>query len=244
MPAQKSALFLVISSLLGAHFLYAKCDFSDQKEPIKTYCNAFKKSEKLILGEKVKASSNKAEELIYRSKTKDWKSFDWKLRPLELFAVIASQEKYLERCESKQDSIFNILSDDLTNEKIPSEARKKAVSNLILAFPCLDVHQLGRLEELSTEYFLKNTEDFLNMLIGVESEAPRYNPDYKSCSGAPIRKFAITDFTVKGIEKSLRKTPMQKSLFLRLKRLRSEKMHYKTAEYFFGKIDNLIINKN
>lgn len=242
MLRQKSVRILTLGGMLASYTAFAKCDFSKEKEPIKTFAETFKKSEKLILGEAVSSKKDKGVELIQRAKTKSWRGFEWKIRPLELFAVMSSQIVYLEKCESKPELILNVIIDDLLSGKVPTEQRKAATQSLVAALPCLEDFQAHEVQRLTNDYFQKHTEDFLSVLIGAESETAKYAVDYKACSDKPTRKFLITDVIVAGIEREKRKAPLQNSLLLRLKRLRANKMHYKTAQYFFGKIDNLLIN--
>ncbi|MEZ4813758.1 MAG: hypothetical protein R3A80_00935 [Bdellovibrionota bacterium] len=217
-----------------------KCAFSDLKEPLKSLSTAFKRSEKLTLGEKVPAQKDKATELILRTKTKNWTDFDWKLRPLEIVAVLAAQDIYFDRCSGKEAPLLDSLLDDFKNKKISLRDRKKAMRSFFLLIPCMDDKNRLDIIGLASEYFFEDTEDFVSLLISSESEVSGFAPDYKACTSKDFEKFYITNELLAGIDRRLEKQGLDKTLLLRLKRLRSSKMQFETGKYFFEKMDGLL----
>jgi hypothetical protein len=234
-PAAKSLSGIVPSA--------QSCEFSRLQEPFKSLAAAYKRSEAFTLGEKVSPNSkNKATELIYRQKTKYWKGFDWKIRPLEIVAAMSAQDKYFELCLSQHKSLLPALLEDYQNEKIPLKDRKKYMRTLFLLLPCLEENSMKEVLKVSSEYFHKYTEEFVSLVITSESEAPLFAADYAACQNARLRENAITDRLLLGIERSLETTGIQKNLLIRLKNLRANKLHYKSGKYFFERIDTLLAN--
>lgn len=219
------------------------CDFSDLQNPLKTLAETFKKSEQLSLGEKVQPQKDKAVEFILRSKSKTWEGFDWKLRPLEVAAAAMAQQKYIERCSPKRESaFFESLVNDYQMDRIPSKDRKRVMRTFMLMLPCLEVEQQNKVQALTSDYFFKFPEEYVSIVISTESEVPSFAPDYKACSNRVLKEHELTNALLTGIEYSLRKNGYQKSLSLRLKGIRNNKLHFKTGKYLLDKIDLLIAN--
>ncbi len=219
------------------------CDFSDLQNPLKTLAETFKKSEQLSLGEKVLPQKDKAVEFIQRSKTKNWKGFDWKLRPLEFAAATMAQEKYIERCSPKNEiPLFESLINDYQMDRIASKDRKRVMRIFMLLLPCLETEEQNKVQALSSDFFFNFTEEYVSVVISTESEVPTFAPDYKACSNRVIKEHQITDSLLAGVESSLRKNGYQQSLTLRLKGIRNNKLHFKTGKYLLNKIDQLIAN--
>jgi len=221
------------------------CDFSDLQNPVKSLAETFKKSEQLSLGEKVNSQQDKAVEFIQRTKTKTWKDFDWKLRPLEFAAATMAQEKYFERCSPKSDTpLFESLIEDYQMDRIPSKDRKRVMRAFMLLLPCLETQQQKRVQALSSDFFFNFTEEYVSVVISTESEVPSFAADYKVCSNRVLKEHQLTDSMLAGIAPALRKNGYQQSLTLRLKGIRNNKLHFKTGKYLLNRIDQLIANSS
>lgn len=234
-------LFVLVSQISSLHSVeLKKCNFSQLQEPLKTFALAFKESEKLSLDEKISPNKNKAVELIFRSHTRYWKAFDWKLRPLEFFAVLNAEENYLKQCESKRSHLLSNVLEDLERKKISFSSKHSAMNTLLLLMPCLEDPALSLLQAQMAQEFVSNTESFLTYLVAADSDTSRYLKDYQACSMQPYKKFQIVDRVLFGIERHLNKNSFDRSLILRLKKLRASKMHFESARYFFEKVDALL----
>src|SRR5688572_21643912 len=75
-----------------------QCNFKRVPAETKPLVQAYQRAEKLSLSENIPRTANKAEELIYRARTKNWSNYAWDFRPIDLLMVLSAQRDYVLHC--------------------------------------------------------------------------------------------------------------------------------------------------
>lgn len=222
--------------------IYAgQCNFKRIPPETKTLVQVYQRAEKLTLGDQLPKTNSKAETLIYRAKTKSWASYAWDFRPLDLLLAVSAQRDYAQYCGGNGMDLVAQLAQDFKNETIPEIDAKFFLRSLLLATPCLEGENLKLAHGILTRDFVENTDSFVDLLVATESEAPRFQADYKACS-APNEnsKHILVDSLLPALERIIQGRGQNKDLMLRLSRVRASRMHFETAKYLIQSLDSFL----
>ncbi len=239
---KKYALYASVFSFFIGAFLGEACNFSQIPPELRAYVDAFKASEKLTLGEKIKVKQNKAHEMILRSRTKNWDAFLWKINPLEVHAIVLAQTKYDVACEKATSPILSEMISDFNSGKIPNKTKKKFLRLVLLYSPCAGENEIPVVQEFTNLLLQKNPEDLIDLIIATESEIPLYKKDYTACGANAENKFLVSDAFLKGLDAYKKKYGVEKDLVSRLNRIRASRLHFETAKHLFASFDNAFGN--
>jgi hypothetical protein len=197
---RKNALYVLVFSFFIAGFTCDACNFSQIPPELRAYVDAFKASEKLTLGEKIKVKQNKAHEMILRSRTKNWDAFLWKINPLEIHAIILAQSKYDLACEKATSPILSEMISDFNLGKVPNKTKKKFIRLVLLYAPCAGENETLLVQDFLNSLLQKNSEDMIDLIIATESEISLYKKDYTACGANAENKFLVSDAFLKGLD--------------------------------------------
>jgi hypothetical protein len=222
----------------------AKCDFSKVNAELKPYVLAFVDAEKFSLGDKFPLQKDAGKEFLFRVKTRDWQNYAWDVRPLQITALNLAQNSYAQACGAQAKPFFANFLAQFEKEKHPDDERKKFLRTVLLFSPCAGDEDASAITKITNKEFKQNTESFVSLIIAVESEIPNFHTDYAAClpltekqNSKVVSKFLISDSFLRGIDDYVRDFGVDKTLLLRLKKLRPAKLHFESGKYLFKNLD-------